>query len=68
VHARSLAPLQIVLDLALIIEATAEDQLPEQVLACMQWHRPDFSNCEQCPPLPAEPSEARPSTAPSRHV
>jgi hypothetical protein len=42
-----------VLDLALIIEGTTADQLPEQVLACLQWHRPNLLDVPPCPLMPA---------------
>ncbi|KAG8464686.1 hypothetical protein KFE25_010054 [Diacronema lutheri] len=63
------ATTKIVLDLALIIEGTTEDQLPEQVLACMQWHKPDFSSPAQCPPIVSPrggADGARPKSAPNR--
>lgn len=56
---------KIVLDLALIIEGTTEDQLPEQCLMCMQWHKPDYSSPPPCPPKPGEADAPRPKSAPS---
>lgn len=57
---------KIVLDLALILEGTTEDQLPEQVLMCMQWHKPQYSNPPPCPPKPGEMDVPRPKSAPNR--
>jgi hypothetical protein len=47
-----------VLDLALIIEGTTADQLPEQVLACLQWHRPNLAEIPPCPLVPAAAAAA----------
>mmetsp|Transcript_4550 Transcript_4550/g.13232 ORF Transcript_4550/g.13232 Transcript_4550/m.13232 type:complete len:87 (+) Transcript_4550:1045-1305(+) len=46
---------KLALDLCLIIEATGEDQLPESVLGCLQWHKPDFLISPECPKLPPTP-------------
>lgn len=55
------ATTKVVLDLALIVEGTTEEQLPEQVLMAMQWHKPDFSSSSPPPCPPAPPGEGPPS-------
>eukprot|EP00307_Rebecca_sp_RCC1486_P009561 CAMPEP_0119405746 /NCGR_PEP_ID=MMETSP1335-20130426/328_1 /TAXON_ID=259385 /ORGANISM="Chrysoculter rhomboideus, Strain RCC1486" /LENGTH=375 /DNA_ID=CAMNT_0007429787 /DNA_START=75 /DNA_END=1202 /DNA_ORIENTATION=+ len=56
---------KVVLDLALIIEAKEDEQLPEQVLGCMQWHKPNIADAQPAPPLrnSSGPGSDRPRSA-----
>lgn len=50
------APSQIILDVALIIEGTADEELPEAVLGCLQLSRLRMANLPKPPGFQLEQS------------